>query len=511
MTNARNKRSRGYAVLLLAVLALTLIPLAGLAIDCAILYIVKARISAACDAAALAAARNLSLGQTLAEQEATARARALSFYNANFAENFLGATRLPPTITIPPGSVNNVLNITVSGSARVRTYFMGMLRGSNIGVVNVAATGTAARRDVKMMLVLDRSSSLDTSGDCDLMKSKSSEFVGRFADGRDTIGLVVFGTNMVVIPPSQTFMNRIQDTIEDIDCGENTSASMAYWRAYEELVNSNPMPAALNTIVFFTDGIPNGIWADFDVRNASGNRFGYREGPCGHNDTCPIPASTCSNPGNRIRGVLVQWGDNQPRGAVAGLFEPVGAQVTDSAPRVARAGCAFSANGNHAEKVRKDLRFIPDVDAQSNRIRNYPIGYSQYKQFVTNPDSDFDIQYPNQIRLDRPSTIAKASSNLLDYGAQRVRNRALNSQIGVVTYVIGLGSRSLPIQQQPDDVLLARVANDPGDPYDASRIRSPIYVDDPLLSDGMYIRATNDAEMSAAFHKIASELLRLTK
>lgn len=506
MNVARKTRSNGYAVIFLASMILTLIPLTGLAIDCSILYIVKARLSAACDAAALAAARNLNLGQTMAEQEREARARALSFYNANFSERYLSATRSAPLIDIPTNTPNNVLTISVSGTARVKTYFIGMLPRLNLDTVSVAATGAASRRDVNMMLVLDRSSSLITSGQCQAMKDSATAFVNNFVDGRDTIGLITFGTNYVVaFPPARDFKSagtNIARRISQITCGENTAMSAAYWKAYQELVGRN-MPNALNTIVLFTDGIPNGIYADFPVRATADNRHGFSGGPCANNRTCNVPASDCADRGTPLRGVLAQWGDNQPTGPVAGLFEPQGTSVTShGATRIGRAGCAFQGN---AERVGKDVAYVPDVDYQGNRAKGNSNQYIQYQAQDFVPGSG-----NTQIRMDRPLTIGRASSNLMDHAAQRVRARALNANIGVVTFVIGLGLYSLPVQQQPDDVLLRRVANDPGNAQ-RGEPASPIYARDPYLPDGKYIRAENSAEMANAFQRIASEVLRLSR
>ncbi len=54
-------------------------------------FVVKARLSSACDAAALAAARNLNVGLTIDEQAASATARALAFFDANFPDGFMSS------------------------------------------------------------------------------------------------------------------------------------------------------------------------------------------------------------------------------------------------------------------------------------------------------------------------------------------------------------------------------------------------------------------------------------
>ena len=68
-------RRRGFAVILSALMLVWIIPMVGLVIDVGIMYSIKARLTAACDAAALSAARSLSTGTGLLDQEAAARNR----------------------------------------------------------------------------------------------------------------------------------------------------------------------------------------------------------------------------------------------------------------------------------------------------------------------------------------------------------------------------------------------------------------------------------------------------
>ncbi len=71
---------RGFAIILTALMLTIVVPMVGLVIDVGIMYAIRTRLSLACDAAALAAARSLAVGQTLADQETSARARAESFF-----------------------------------------------------------------------------------------------------------------------------------------------------------------------------------------------------------------------------------------------------------------------------------------------------------------------------------------------------------------------------------------------------------------------------------------------
>ena len=70
------RAERGAALLFTATSFIVLIPVVGLAIDASFLYAVRAKLSSAVDASALAAGRSLNQGLTLQAQAAAAEARA---------------------------------------------------------------------------------------------------------------------------------------------------------------------------------------------------------------------------------------------------------------------------------------------------------------------------------------------------------------------------------------------------------------------------------------------------
>src|ERR1700736_5874828 len=84
---------RGIAVITLTVMmTAVLIPLVGLAIDGGILFMTKAKLQTAVDAAALAGGRSLSVGLDLASQTASCTATVQSYFAANFPTGWFGAT-----------------------------------------------------------------------------------------------------------------------------------------------------------------------------------------------------------------------------------------------------------------------------------------------------------------------------------------------------------------------------------------------------------------------------------
>lgn len=472
MREVKRRRERGgYVTFVVALTAALMMGSLGFAIDAAVLYSIRARLSAACDGAALAAARNLNVGLTMAEQEASARARAVSFYEANFPQQFLGAQREAPVVDIPVSAPGSVLTVTTSGSARAGTFFM---RYFGTREVRLRASGTASRRNVNLMIVLDRSVSMNSSGSCVPMVNAARDFVGKFVEDRDQVGMIAFGTDMSKTAPSTRFKGPLISEINKIKCGNSTSMTMAYWRAYQELVNLR-QPSALNVIVLFTDGNPNGLYAKFSTQGGS----------------------KCN--GGSLEGIFVRTTSNAPmNGNLAGMYRDMAANVSSlGAVRINKPGCKYTDNNRDADFV-LDIDGIPQEDVFGNRTTGYPNQYVHPEAYL-NPNG--------KIQHTSPYVHFLANKNTLDHAAMRVRNRALDTTIGVVTFVIGLGSYSDPINEQPDDVLLRRVANDPRGRNDPN----PVYVDDPDLPDGMYIRATEAGQMADAFQRIASEVLRLSR
>jgi Flp pilus assembly protein TadG len=118
--------------------AIVFVGVAGLAVDAARGYLVKARLSEAIDAAALAGGKAL---QTASDpQNNKVKSDALAFFNANFPNNAMGATVAPPVINI---TSNNTI-VTVSSSATIPTTLMSVLGFQQMTMVAAATVARAA-------------------------------------------------------------------------------------------------------------------------------------------------------------------------------------------------------------------------------------------------------------------------------------------------------------------------------------------------------------------------------
>ncbi len=254
----------------------------GLAVDVGTIFLIKARLSAAADAAALAAGRSVNLADTIDQATTNATNTANQIFASNFPTgyfNSLGAPTVTPTFTEESdnnGNPSGTLDIKVTASVTAPTYFMNVF---NVHSVNVASTATATRRGLVLMLVLDQSSSMNTAADpvtgltaCQAMVAAAKNFVTLLSP-YDRIGLVTFDiTAHMKDAPTQS-RTQITADLNAIVCNNNTNTISALELAYQQ-IKATGLPLALNTIVLFTDGSPNGVSAAFPARTLLDSRWG---------------------------------------------------------------------------------------------------------------------------------------------------------------------------------------------------------------------------------------------
>jgi Flp pilus assembly protein TadG len=208
----KNTRERGFVIYVWALMMLfVILPMVGLAVDCGILFFVKSKLQTAVDGAALGAARSLSRGQDIPSQEAAATDTATRYYHANFPLGWMGVSPVAdPTVTWPAAPPATAI-INVQGDVDAPTWFMHVLGWTS---VHLTVVGQSTRRNVNVMLVLDRSGSLETDGNCAPMAQASTFFVQSFSNNRDRMGMVTFGTDYNVdFAPSYTFQTGLTNML----------------------------------------------------------------------------------------------------------------------------------------------------------------------------------------------------------------------------------------------------------------------------------------------------------
>jgi Flp pilus assembly protein TadG len=485
MTSTKRRNQRGIAIFVSCVMMVIAIPMMGLAIDATVLYVVKSRLQGAVDGAALAATKALAHGTDDATQIASAKAAAATYVMLNYPASYFFTTNVTVSqatdVTVDE-SVAHQRTVSVTAHVAVPTLFMRWLSFTNTNVNALAAT---VRRDVNIAMVVDRSGSLAASGSCDAVKQAAINFVNKFSDGRDNIALVTFAASTHVdFPIANNFKSAttpVTTMLGNIVCAGSTSSAMGLWMGYDELVNLN-QAAALNVLLFFTDGKPTGVNVNMPLLSTS---------PC---------TAAHAGPPRWINGLYNTFTNaNQ----YFGILNPVNSGTVingDNNPTPdanTGANCNYMVNGNTDTS---DFAGVPQIDVFGDNLNN------GYQPIVLNG---------SYISLADSTSAASMAMNGADDAATRIRNGTsvctnapspttgctnllthAGSMSSIIIYSIGLGNAAYPLS--PD--LLLRVSNDPA---------STIY--DNTKPAGAYYPAPGSADIDAAFAKVAAEILRLSK
>lgn len=139
----------GNAMIIAAAAVIPIVACLGGGLDIARAYVVKSRLSEACDASALAGRRTM-----VNEDIATAQPEALKFFNFNFPKNYLGSTSFVPDITHPDMGV-----VAVSASTNTPTTLMRIFGFDSIPV-HVDCKATQNFENIDIVLVLDNTGSM---------------------------------------------------------------------------------------------------------------------------------------------------------------------------------------------------------------------------------------------------------------------------------------------------------------------------------------------------------------
>jgi hypothetical protein len=513
MMTSQRARQRGATMAILTIaLPFFLLPLMGLAIDGTMMFIIHAKLSQAVDGAALGAGRLLGTN-------ANSNEIAGEFLRANFPAGWWGTRNLTPTISTTHALGSYAVNVTATVEAPLL-----FLRILGFRWCTIAANAVATRGETRVMLVLDRSGSMDATDPVSgqnvftSMQSSSKSFVGMFTPGADQLGLVAFsGSAIVAYPttrpwdPSPTgsggpdaafgatsTTGPLINQINTIRAEGGTNMSEALWLAYIELqkahnraINTSGIDYALNAIVLFTDGVPSAYSASpNDNNNLPSSNVMSSSSPCTYK-----PANANANTHMRgwigIPGEPGGWGN--PRGlyrltafdtsqTLTYWLQNGAADQVISNPSTAVAGC--SGMGNSGNFNLNDLASIPPLDYWGNTTNG--TGYLSSPLIFRS--QVFDPTKPNQGYQQ-----SLAAWNAVDNAAKRIRTQTATNPI--VIYTIGYTGNG-----GTDTVLLKRLANTvDSTSYNAGE------------QTGMALIVNSADQLTAAFNAVASDLLRLAR
>src|ERR1035438_1920231 len=485
MKNLRKQSERGISVMMTAwFLVFFMIPMVGLTIDTTMLYVDKTRLQGAVDGAALAAAKSLARGTTDAAQQASAAQAAATYVYLNYAPTLFLTTNIQVTPVSPYSSGDVIINesvanqrtVTVVAHATVPTLFMRYLHFTS---TTFAASATVTRRDVNVMMVVDRSGSLQSSGSCGAVAQAAINFVNKFANGTDYVGLVTFAATTHAdfpLPPNGTTPSNfltatpsVPTLIDDIlPCNGSTSSAMALWYGYDQLVGLNE-PGALNVILFFTDGKPTGVNVAMPIANGS---------PCHNSNGSGVIKGLYNTYTNtdEFFGVLLPTNTGiQNLVATNGDTDAV---TTDNS---SGAGCTFAANWPNNETVTSDFKGVPTHDLYGDSLDNgwSPITY--------NSSSLIDLgNATNAGNMTQNAALDAAGKRRAGAPESGPLPNAGKSLSGVLIYSVGLGNAPYPLSIP----LLQAMSNDPSAP-------SPWFL--TTESPGLCVIAPTTADINAAF------------
>jgi hypothetical protein len=491
-----------------------LFSLAGLAVDMIFTYAVKVRLVTAVDSTALGIARALGRGVTQSDQASEVLRTADMLFEANFPQQFMltgntaqisqGPTISGPNV-VPLGSVFENDPSIQAGMRQVRLTAevmvpMFFFRIFGVDSLPVRAAARAARQDVNVMLVLDRSSSMAAANAWAPLQNAAVFFLNQFDNNTDNLGIVSYGTNARVDLPvgtgfktGQVGENIINGQLVPAN-GAATNAPWGLWMGYAELLSLNN-PAALNVMVFFTDGNPTAFTNRFPVQ------IGAAANPrC--NDTIDG-----LNDGIMEAAILTYGSTDDTVSNIAGFVQPIAPypailpgytydyyQVNGPAAGVEDKLCSGLGAGHIADNVENLFTSGCLPDTWQPTYRNTPVtgpprSYSAEATADLGPSYGVDNCDAGGGSTTRGKYVHRTSKTLSINVVNDARDPT-NELGGVIVYAIGLGSI--------DPVFLNRIANDADSPdHDATQ------------SEGMFINAPTPAQLQQAFQQVANEIFRL--
>jgi Flp pilus assembly protein TadG len=513
MAHSKDNRRGAMLLLMMTLLPLFLIPLVGLAIDGTRLYIIQAKLSAACDGAALGAGRLLGT-------QANTTEIAGEFLAVNFPAGYWGTRNLRPNIT----ATNNLGTHTVNVAATVEVPLL-FMRVIGQDHSTVAAAATATRRDTRVVLVLDRSGSMDVTDPVShknvftVLRQSARNFVGMFNPGNDELGLIVYsGSAIVAYPvtrpydanphgsggPDASFATSstagpVFTQIDALDAGGGTGmtealalAHIELQKAYNRDLAAHGVDTALNAIVLFTDGVPNALAVNPNDASALPDSNSLKSSsPCSYN-----PETTAAD--TQMHGYLVAAGDpHNGWGPNYGLYLLTAYDTAKSLnyylghatydQRISNPSNAVKhcgALGNGDDFSLGDLRQIPPRDIYGNSTS----GTQYIHATLTYNGTGYDFTRPTS-----GYHVALASWNATDNVGRTIRAQTAMGQIAI--YTIGYDGNG-----GTDTELLKRLAN--------TQYASDY---DPSQQTGKFELVHDATQLNAAFRDVASELLRLAR
>jgi hypothetical protein len=394
------------------------------------------------------------------------------------------------------------------------------------------------------------------------MQAGAEWFASQFTAGYDEVGLVVFSSSGLVAYPTthpwvnnpagaggpdtafatnpQTMPGPIFTSLNAMAASGGTGTPEALSMAWIEMqkahnrdLAANGSDNTLNTIVLFTDGVPDSVAT-------------YLNDPTGHNNVlkptgsnadtqtpCTYNPAASGTPSTQMRGYIVAggyplgpggggWSGSYGLGRLASLDSSqtltwwlgTGAgDLTKGDPTTALVNCAYLNKTANGTNDLKDILKIPDNDLYGNATNSvafansvmydgtnvYHPNTTSYNQYT--PTSTASPATDSQWNSALAYQIAAASWNATDAIGKTIRTQ--NIMKPVTIYTIGYSGNA----GGTDIGLLQRLANTPPPGFGILTGSTSYVASEP---NGQFYLAKTTADLIPAFNAIASTLLRLS-
>lgn len=441
------RRQAGQILIMTGLSMAALVAAIGLALDSGIGYLVKAKLNAAVDAAGIAAARAVTLGNDPATQTANAVAAADKFFAANYPDGYLGTSPKfgTPSVAFDRGKIT----ITTSAQAVMPVRFMGI---AGVNAINVGARAETVRKDLDLAFVMDTSGSM--SGVAAKVRAAARSFVDHFNPVTDRVALIHFSAGAEVDDPIR-LVDRGFDRatmkrhIQKFDFSGFTNHAEGMWHGRDQLNRiSQVNRSSLRVIVFFSDGSPNTFASYFDQMSCAG---------------------------------AVATGDGEPNGTPYGLYDR---KQQDQ----------MKASCDKGYKVADAIQTLPDdFTPPSGNTIEFPVVTHQPRNVSSNPS----WRNINLAARNLPEAIAAKARSEGIYIFTLGLGALLKDKLGVPD----------PSGTKTGEDLLKCMANTGSAVPDSL----PARCHDPAKPQGIYCYAATEDDLQPCFSQLASEILRLTK
>jgi len=489
MKAPKTRREKGFSVILTTLAITSTLLMAGLGFDVGTVYLIRARLQGAVDAAALTAARALAQSGDMT----AAQTVGLEYLTANFPTGYFGAqiiASMPLANAISIGMIDKTgaagsagttavaKLVTVNAGVSAPLYFLRMLGQK---AANIYAGAQSKREGLLVMLVLDGSGSMqnliDGTPACTWAKNDAQAFLGysQFDPDIDRMGLVTFGGNAYTVAPINNFQaprgtvntsSAVYTALSGFSCAGNTNTGGAVQAAYTAIQTfyggSGIATTRANVIVFMTDGAPNGFTADWSTQVKAGKLCGP-----------PLVGYIARNTPNE-EGIF---------SVAAGASAAMG-----SMPVIAANGkCAFNSS---VSNWNTDFTAVPPTDLWGDALT----GAGTYVPTALTQVADVT----DTLLTGQEQQFLDLSKNSADGAATRVRTDAF---LRVTIDTIALAGDPGTVYDSLDATLLNRMANTPS---------STIY--NPAQPVGSYFYAEDASYLGAEFTAVAADIsARLSK